>query len=156
MTTPRTEPEPRTEPRSVLPRVLGAAVTGAVLATSARAYLSWAGQHSDRLCRTTDTLCFTGWNLTALPLVFTVSLTVLLVVYKRLGIRPRLAVVPPTLVLAPIPLAAADTTAVWWAVALVGGAWSSSFALAAWSRYQIPALAASAVLLLASLVVLYG
>ncbi|MGW2423605.1 hypothetical protein ACWC0C_30865 [Streptomyces sp. NPDC001709] len=156
MTTPRTEPEPRTEPRPVLPRVLGAAVTGAVAATGARAYLSWAGHRSDRICRTTETLCFTGWNLTALPLIFTVSLIVLLVVYKRLGIRPRLAVIPPTLVLAPIPLAAADTAAGWWAVALAGGAWSCSFALAAWSRYRIPALAASAALLLASLVVLYG
>ncbi|MFI1763532.1 hypothetical protein ACH41H_16005 [Streptomyces sp. NPDC020800] len=150
MTTPRPEPQP------VLPRALGAAVTGAVLATGARAYLSWATHRSDRICRTTDGLCFTGWNLTAVPLVFAVALVVLLVVYKRLGIRPRIAVVPPTLMLAPMPLAAADTAAGWWAVALAGGAWSYSLALAAWDRYRIPALAASAALLLASMAVLYG
>ncbi|MEU2928995.1 hypothetical protein ABZ636_28670 [Streptomyces sp. NPDC007251] len=147
---------PHTEPQPVLPRVLGAAVTGAVLAVGAGAYLSWAEHHSDRLCRTTEGFCFTGWNLTALPLAFAVSLTVLLVVYKLLGIRPRLAVVPPTLVLAPIPLSAAHATADWWAVALAGGAWSYALALAAWSRYRIPALAASAGLLLASMVALYG
>ncbi|MEV5877243.1 hypothetical protein AB0L75_24000 [Streptomyces sp. NPDC052101] len=146
----------RTEPQSVLPRVLGAAVTGAVLAAGARAYLSWAGQRSDRICRTTDSLCFTGWNLTAVPLLFTVALIVLLVVYKRLDIRPRLAVIPPTLVLAPIPLSAAHTAAGWWAVALAGGAWSYAWALAAWSRYRTAALAASAALFLGSMVVLYG
>jgi hypothetical protein len=147
---------PRTEPQPALSRVLGAAVTGAALATGAFAYLAWAGQRSDRICRTTDGLCFTGWNLTALPLLFTVSLIVMLVVYKRLGIGQRLAVIPPTLILAPIPLSAAHATADWWAVALAGGAWSYSFALATWSRYRIPALAASAALLLASMAVLYG
>ncbi|MEW2255280.1 hypothetical protein [Streptomyces sp. NPDC047869] len=147
---------PRTEPASALPRLLGAAVTGAVLATGALAYLSWVGLRSDRNCRTTDGLCFTGWNLTAVPLLFAVSLTVLLAVYKRLGIGPRLAVVPPTLLPAPIVLSAAHAAAGWWAVALTGGAWSYSVALAAWYRYRFWALAASAGLLLAALVVLYG
>ncbi|MGW7260066.1 hypothetical protein [Streptomyces sp. NPDC054834] len=151
MTTPRTEPG-----AAALPGVLGAAVTGAALAVGALAYLSWVGQRSGQICRTTDGLCVTGWNLTALPLLFTGSLIVMLVVYKRLGIGPRLAVIPPTLMPAPILLSAAHTTAGWWAVALVGGAWSYSCALAAWSRYRIPALAASAVLLLASMVALYG
>ncbi|MFF4020371.1 hypothetical protein [Streptomyces sp. NPDC001843] len=155
MSTSGTEPQPA-EPQPVLPRVLGTAVTGAVLAAGSAAYLSWAEQRSDRICRTTDSLCFTGWGLTAVPLLFTASLIVLLVVYKRLGIRPRLAVIPPTLVLAPVPLAAAHATAGWWAVALMGGAWSSSFALAAWGRYRIPAVAASAALLLGSMVVFYG
>ncbi|MGQ4418150.1 hypothetical protein ACN6LA_004702 [Streptomyces sp. SAS_269] len=150
MTTPRTEPAP------ALPRLLGAAVTGAVLATGAQAYLSWVGRRSDRICRTTDGLCFTGWNLTAVPLLFAVSLTVLLVVYKRLGIGPRLVVVPPTLLLAPILLSAAHAAAGWWAVALTGGAWSYSVALAAWHRYRFWALAVSAGLLLAAMVVLYG
>ncbi|MFF4401766.1 hypothetical protein [Streptomyces sp. NPDC001480] len=147
---------PRTEPGAALPRVLGAAATGAALATGALAYLSWVGRRSDRICRTTDGPCVTGWNLTALPLLFAGSLIVLLVVYKRLGIGPRHAVVPPTLVPAPVLLSAAHTTAGWWAVALAGGAWSYSCALAAWSRYRIPALAASAVLLLAAMVALYG
>lgn len=151
MTTPHTEPAP------ALSRLLGAAATGAVLATGALAYLSWVHRRSDRICRSTpDTLCFTGWNLTAVPLVFAVSLTVLLAVYKWLGIRPRLAVILPTLLLAPILLSAAYATAGWPAVALAGGACSYSFALATWSRYRIPALAASSVLLLASMVVLYG
>ncbi|MFJ1730036.1 hypothetical protein [Streptomyces sp. NPDC088254] len=79
----------------------------------------------------------------------------LLAVYKRLGIRPRLAVVPPTLALAPIPLAAAQTNAGWWAAALTGGAWASLLAPAAWSRYRILTLSAAAALLLSSLVVLY-
>lgn len=151
MTTPRTEPAP------ALPRLLGAAASGAVLATGASAYLSWVHRRSDRICGPDPgVLCFTGWNLTAIPFLFASSLTVLVVVYKGLGIRPRLAVIPPTLILAPILLGAAHATAGWWAVACTGGAWSFSCALAAWSRYRIPALAASAVLLLASMVVLYG
>ncbi|MFI8347695.1 hypothetical protein [Streptomyces sp. NPDC085596] len=80
---------------------------------------------------------------------------VLVIVHKQLDIRPRLAVIPPTILLAPIPLAAAQATAGGWTAAIVGGAWSCSLALAAWSRYRILGLTASTTLLLASLVVLY-
>ncbi|GHI05272.1 hypothetical protein AQI88_23440 [Streptomyces cellostaticus] len=146
---------PRTEPRPVLPRVSGAAVTGAVLATGAATYLSWVRQHDDRACATTDSICVTWRGVTAIPLTMTIAVIVLTVVYKRLDIRPRIAVIPPTFLLAPLPLAAAQATAGWWAATLVGGAWSGSFALAAWSRYRILGLTASATLLLVSLVVLY-
>ncbi|MFF3633039.1 hypothetical protein [Streptomyces sp. NPDC002250] len=150
MTTPRTRSTP------ALPRLLGAAVTGAVLAAGALAYLSWTVRRSGRICGTADGVCVTGWNLTAVPLLFAVSLAVLLVVYERLGIGPRLALVPPTLLPAPVLPAAAHASAGWWAVTLTGGAWSYCVALAAGSRYRLPAVAACVWLLLAALVVLYG
>lgn len=146
---------PTAGPRSVLPRVLIAAATGAVLALGARSYHSWAAHRGDRICRATDGLCITWWTVTAIPLVVTVCVIVLTAVYKRLGIRPRLVIVPPTILLAPIPLAAADATAGWWAVVLTGGAWSGCLALAAWSGHRPLALAASAAMLLAAMAVYY-
>ncbi|RZU18160.1 hypothetical protein [Streptomyces sp. BK239] len=146
---------PYAEPQPVVPRVSGAAVTGAVLACGACRFFARVKHHSEQACATTDGFCFTWWDLTVIPLTFTTALITLLAVYKRLGIRPRLAVIPPTLVLAPIPLAATQTNAGWWAAALTGGAWASLLALAAWSRYRLLGLSAAAALLLASLVVLY-
>lgn len=147
---------PRTEPGSVLPRVLGAAATGALLAIGADRYLSWAIHRNDLECETVDTLCFTWWGLTAVPLVLTVSAIVLSVVYKRLDIRPRLVTVPPTVLLGALPLSAAQALSGPPAVALAGGAWACSLALTAWRRHRIPAIMASAALLLAAMAVLYG
>ncbi|MGJ5753649.1 hypothetical protein FB563_1786 [Streptomyces puniciscabiei] len=147
---------PRAEPGSVLPRLLGAAATGALLATGADRYLSWAIHRNDLECETVDTLCFTWWGLTAVPLVLTVSAIVLSVVYKRLDIRPRLAIVPPTVLLGVIPLSAAQVLHGRPAVALTGGAWACSLALAAWQRHRVPAFVACTALLLAALTVLYG
>ncbi|MER5713651.1 hypothetical protein [Streptomyces sp. NPDC002132] len=147
---------PYADPQPVVPRVSGAAVTGAVLAYGACWFFAWVNHHSEQACETTDGFCFTWWGLTVVPLTFTTALITLVAVYKRLGIRPRIAVIPPTLVLAPIPLAAAQTNAGWWAAALTGGAWASLLALAAWRRYRVLGLSATAALLLASLVVLYS
>ncbi|MFE0255083.1 hypothetical protein [Streptomyces sp. NPDC059010] len=137
------------------PRISGAAATGAVRALGACLFFSWVGRHGDQACETTDGICFTWWDLAAVPLTFTTALITLIVVYKRLGIRPRLAVVPPTVLLAPFPLAAAQTTAGLWATTVTGGAWASFLALAAWNRYRILGLSAAAALLLTSLAVLY-
>ncbi|WP_327360289.1 hypothetical protein [Streptomyces sp. NBC_01296] len=71
------------------------------------------------------------------------------------GHEVRLAVIPPTILLAPFPVLAGQATAGWWIAAITGGAWSCSLALATSSRYRIRGIAASATLLLASLVVLY-
>ncbi|MEV5378212.1 hypothetical protein AB0L26_19875 [Streptomyces nondiastaticus] len=149
MSTPYTAPVP------VIPRVGGAAVTGAVLATGAEQFMSWAEHRSAQACATTDGLCLTWWDFAALPLAFTTALIVLLLVYKRLGIRPRSVVILPTITLAPFPIVVADTTAGWWAVALTGGAWACFIAMAAWSRYRVVGVSVSVVLLLASLVILY-
>ncbi|MDX3537459.1 hypothetical protein PV721_24425 [Streptomyces sp. MB09-01] len=146
---------PHVETRSVVPRACGAAVTGAVLAYGAVLFFSWVEHHDARACETTDGLCWTWWDWAAVPVALTAALAVLMIVYGRLGIGPRLAVVLPTVVLGALPLAAAQATAGWWAAALAGGAWSCSLALAAWGRYRIPGLSAAAALLLASLVALY-
>ncbi|MEU8591293.1 hypothetical protein AB0C59_30465 [Streptomyces sp. NPDC048664] len=146
---------PNAELRPILPRVYGAAATGAVLAYGVCLFFSWVKNHRDQACETTDGLCYTWWDVAAIPLTFVTALITLIVVYKQLGIRPRLAVIPPTLLLAPIPLAAAQTSAGWWAATLTGGAWASSLALAVWSRYRILGLSAAAALLIGSLVVLY-
>ncbi|MBT2382439.1 hypothetical protein [Streptomyces sp. ISL-11] len=120
-------------------------------------FFSWVKRDSDQACEKTDSFCWgwTWWGLAEIPLTFTTALIVLVIVYKRLGIRPRHAVIPPTILLAPFPLAAAQATAGWWAATITGGAWSCSLALAAWSRYRILGVTASATLLLASLVVIY-
>ncbi|MEU6369472.1 hypothetical protein ABZ876_27985 [Streptomyces sp. NPDC046931] len=146
---------PYTESRPIVPRASGAAFTGAVLAYGACWFFSWVKHYSNQACETTDGLCFTWWDVAVLPLTFATALITLIVVYKQLSIRPRLAVIPPTLLLAPIPLAAAQSSAGWWAATLTGGAWASSLALTAWSRYRVLGLSAAAALLLASLVVLY-
>ncbi|MGW1864620.1 hypothetical protein ACWCPS_03550 [Streptomyces mauvecolor] len=145
-----------TEPRSVLPRVSGAAVTGAVLAYGACRFFSGVEQDSDRACSSTDGLCSTWWDWAVLPLTLTTSLIALIVIYKLLDLRPRLALIPPTVLLAPLPLVAAEATAGPWAAAITGAAWASSLALALWSRYRFLGLSASAAILIASLGVLYG
>ncbi|MFF1340721.1 hypothetical protein ACFVYT_22890 [Streptomyces sp. NPDC058290] len=145
----------RTEPRAVIPQMSGAAVTGAVLACGAVSFFVWVTHHGDQACEKTDGLCWTWWDWAAIPLTLTTALIILMIVYKQLGIRPRLAVIPPTILLAPFPLLAGQATAGWWIAAITGGAWSCSLALATSSRYRIRGIAASATLLLASLVVLY-
>lgn len=145
---------PSAELQPIVPRVSGAAVTGVVLAAGACWFFSWVKHHSKQACETTDGLCITWWDVAVIPLTFATALITLIVVYKQLGIRPRLAVIPPTLLLASIPLAAAQTAGLW-AATLTGGAWAFFLALAAWSRYRIPGLSAAAALLLASLVILY-
>ncbi|MFE9931273.1 hypothetical protein [Streptomyces sp. NPDC005533] len=144
-----------TEPRPVVPGAPAAAVTGAVLAYGAVRFFSWVERQNARACATSDGLCWTWWDWAAVPLAVTTALIVLMAVYKRLGIGHRAAIVTPTVLLAVFPLAAARADFGWWASALAGGAWAGSLALTAWGRYRAPGLAAAAVLLLASLVVLY-
>ncbi|MER6201444.1 hypothetical protein ABT234_29265 [Streptomyces sp. NPDC001586] len=144
-----------TEPRPVVPGAVGAAVTGAVLAYGAVHFFSWVERQNAQACETSDGLCWTWWDWAAVPLALTTALIVLMTVYKRLGIGPRAAVVLPTVLLAVFPLAAARADLGWWAAALAGGAWAGSLALAAWDRHRALGLSAAAVLLLASLVVLY-
>ncbi|MFB7181713.1 hypothetical protein ACFCYI_28910 [Streptomyces sp. NPDC056257] len=142
------------DPRPAVPGAFAAAVTGAVLAYGAVRFFSWVERRSALACENSAGLCWTWWDWAAVPLALTTALTVLTAVYKPLGIRPRLAVVPPTVLLAVFPLAAARDFG-WWAAALAGGAWAGCLALAAWDRYRAAGLSAAAVLLLASLVVLY-
>ncbi|MGH4035222.1 hypothetical protein ACQB60_40615 [Actinomycetota bacterium Odt1-20B] len=146
---------PRPQPRPASSQAAGAAVTGALLAYGACQFFSWTRHHSNQACQKTDGLCFTWWDVAVIPLSFTTALIVLTVVYKRLGIRPLIAVIPPTLLLAPLPLIAAQTTAGWWAVTITGATWSFFVALTAWSRYRILGISMSVALLLAALIALY-
>ncbi|WP_018547011.1 hypothetical protein [Streptomyces sp. LaPpAH-108] len=143
------------ELRALAPRLSGAAVTGAGLAVGAGAYLARAQGRSEGVCAS-DGPCVTWGNLTALPVVIVTALVVLVVVYKRLGIRPRLAVIPPTLLLAPLPLMAAQTVLGPMATAVAGAVWAGAVALTAWDRYRVLGVTAGAVLVCGSLVVLYG
>lgn len=131
------------------------AVIGAVLAAGAAYFFAWVKQQSDQACSQTDGLCWTWWEWAAVPLTFTTALITLTIAYKRLDIKPLLVVVPLTILLAPLPVLAAQGTGGWWAAAVTGGAWSCSVALIARRRYRSLGVAASATLLLAFLVVLY-
>lgn len=137
------------EPRPVIPQVSGAAVTGAVLACGVVYFFSWVRRDSDQACEKTEGLCWTWWDSAAIPLTLAAALITLIIVYKQLDIRPRLAVIPPTILLAPLPLLAAQANAGWWTATIAGGTWSGFVALTAWSRYRILGVTASATLLLA-------
>ncbi|MFG2341235.1 hypothetical protein [Streptomyces yangpuensis] len=112
-------------------------------------------RYDERACATTDGLCWTWWDWASVPLTLMAALLALMAVYKRLDIAPRLAVALPTVLLAPLPLTAAAALADWWGAARAGAAWAGALALATWDRHRIPALAASAALLITSLVTLY-
>lgn len=144
------------ELRTLAPRLSGAAVTGAGLAVGATAYLAQAQERAEGTCGADLVMCVTWGNLTALPVIIVTALVVLVVVYKRLGIRPRLAVIPPTLLLAPLPLTAAQTVLGGTATAVAGAVWAGALALTAWDRYRVLGVTAGAVLVCGSLVVLYG
>ncbi|MBJ7904068.1 hypothetical protein IF655_12245 [Streptomyces sp. DSM 110735] len=141
---------------ALVPRLSGAAVTGAGLAAGATAYLARARERAEGICGADGVMCVTWGNLTALPVVIVTALVVLVVVYKRLDIRPRLAVIPPTLLLAPLPLTAAQTVLGGTATAAAGAVWAGALALTAWDRYRVLGLTAGAVLVCGSIFVLYG
>jgi len=147
---------PRTKLRSPAPRLAGVALVGAALSAGACGFYSWTVQHSEQACKEGDGICFTWWDIAVVPLSTITAFVVLAVVYKRLDIRPRSVVVPPTVLLAVVPLHAAQTAVGWWAAALLGGAWACSIALATWARYRALAVVTTAGLLLGSLVVSYG
>ncbi|MFJ7776831.1 hypothetical protein [Streptomyces yangpuensis] len=151
----RAENTSPTTPRRALPAAAAAAATGAALACGAAWFFAWVDRHDERACATTDGLCWTWWDWASVPLTLTAALIALMAAYKRLDITPRLAVALPTVLLAPLPLTAAAAVADRWGAALAGAAWAGALALAAWDRHRIPALAAAAALLLASLVTLY-
>ncbi|MFF9817947.1 hypothetical protein [Streptomyces sp. NPDC014006] len=146
----------RTQNRPVLPRVGGAAVTGAVLSLGAEQTFAWTTRHRSLACAHTDGFCFTWWDVAVVPVTVTAALIVLITVYKALDIGPRLVVVPPTVLLAPLPLVAAETAGGAGAAVVTGGLWCGSFAFAASSRFRVLGLSAAGALLLAALVGLYG
>lgn len=148
----------RADARSVVPRTAAAAVIGAALACGAVNFFSWVEADNARACENVDGLCWTWWDLTQIPLTLATAVIVLVIAYRQLGIRPRTAIIPPTVLLAPFPLTAAQSMAGGWMAVVAGGAWSASTALTALtapSRQAILGLTASATLFLASLVVLY-
>lgn len=146
----------RTQNRPVPPRLAGVAVIGAVLALGAEQFHAWVDRLDSRECSAVDSVCVTWWGLAFVPLTAVVAVAVLCTVYKALDIRPRLVIVPPTVLLAPVPLAAAQALSGHGAVALTGGLWCSALALGAWRRHRVLALSAAAALLLTALVSLYG
>ncbi|MGW4607146.1 hypothetical protein ACWENS_28340 [Streptomyces sp. NPDC004532] len=120
LTTPHAEPWP------VKLQAVGAAVTGAMLAYGAFYVFASTARHHEQTCATTDGLCWTWWDWAEFPFTFGTALVVLVIVYKALGLRPRLALIPPTVLFAPILITAAQMAGGWWTAAVVGGAWSSS------------------------------
>lgn len=135
-------------------RIAGAAGTGAALTYLSFGLMDWADRRDARACANAPDFCMTLWPTLSLPAALVVALVGLTVMYKLLGIRPRLAVVPPTLLLAPFPLAAAMDTAGLWPAVVVGAIWSAALALTVWRPYRILGLSTAATLLLASFVVI--
>ncbi|MFQ6144723.1 hypothetical protein ACLMNJ_16845 [Streptomyces seoulensis] len=147
---------PRPDSPPAVARAAGAAVTGALLAYGACQAFVATARHRERACTTADGTCVTWWDVVAVPVIVTAVLVVLSVVYGRLSIGPRIAVVPVTVLLAALVLPAAWAAGGWWAAAAAGGVWSGALALAAVSRRHRPVcLCLTATLLLACLFRLY-
>ncbi|MFF8592280.1 hypothetical protein ACF061_12660 [Streptomyces sp. NPDC015220] len=142
-------------PASLAARAMGAAGTGAALTYLSFELVDWADRYDTRTCARAPDFCMTLWPIISIPGSFAIALVVLIVVYRPLGIRPQLAVIPPTLLLAPFPLVAAWTAVGLWTAVLVGAVWAAALALTVWRPCRIPGLSVSAALLLASLVILH-
>ncbi|MEU7363496.1 MULTISPECIES: hypothetical protein [Streptomyces] len=139
----------------MMSQAAGAAATGALLSFAACRALALTQRHREQTCASTDGMCFTWWDLATLPLIFATASVVLAVVYKALGIGPRIVVVPPSLLLAPLPLAAGQSVGGWAAAAMAGGVWACSVALAARDHHRVLGLTLAAAVLLTSVIVLY-
>ncbi|MFI2645312.1 hypothetical protein [Streptomyces sp. NPDC018610] len=140
---------------AVARRVVGAAVTGALLSYLSFALVDWANRYDDRTCAKASDFCMTLAPLLSIPASLAIALVVLIVAYRLLGIRPRLAVVPPTLLLAPFVLVAARTTIGPWPAVLAGAVWAAALVLTLWRPYRALGLSLAGVLLLASLGAVY-
>ncbi|GHI05015.1 hypothetical protein AQI88_24025 [Streptomyces cellostaticus] len=136
-------------------RVLGAAGTGAALTCLSLGLVDSANRYDSRTCANAPDFCMTVWPAVSLPVAFAIALVGLVVAYRLLGIRPRLAVIPPTLLLAPFPLDAAESVAGLWPATVAGAVWAAALALTVWRPYRILGLSAAAALLLGSFVVVY-
>ncbi|GAA3832272.1 hypothetical protein GCM10022403_076780 [Streptomyces coacervatus] len=142
--------------RGLATRVLGAAGTGAALTYLSLGLVDSANRYDDRTCANAPDFCMTVWPVVSLPAAFALALVGLLVAYRLLGIHPRLAVIPPTLLLAPFPLNAAESVAGLWPATVAGAVWAAALALTVWRPYRILGLSAAAAVFLGSFIVLYG
>ncbi|MFD8218341.1 hypothetical protein ACFV2U_32695 [Streptomyces sp. NPDC059697] len=136
-------------------RIAGVAGAGAALTYLSFGLVEWADRYNTRTCAEAPDFCMTLWPVLSFPAAFVIALVGLIVVYRLLGIRPGLAVIPPTLLLAPFPLTAALSTAGLWPATVVGAVWTTALALTVWRPYRILGLSTAATLLLASLIVIY-
>ncbi|MFF4488784.1 hypothetical protein ACFY0F_20185 [Streptomyces sp. NPDC001544] len=136
-------------------RIPGAAATGAALTYLSIHLVQEAYAYDDRVCADDTSVCLTPWPVLSYAASFAIALVGLIVAYRLLGIRPGRTVIPPTLLLAPLPLIAALSTVGMWPAVVVGASWAASVALTAWRPYRILGLSAAAALLLASLIVVH-
>ncbi|MEU6088076.1 hypothetical protein ABZ865_14865 [Streptomyces sp. NPDC047085] len=136
-------------------RVLGAAGLGAALSYVSLGLVDAGHRHDARTCADAPDFCMTPWPAVSIAAAFAIALVVLVVGYRLLDIRPRLAVIPPTLLLAPFPLSATESAAGFWPATVAGAVWAAAPALAVWRPYRILGLSAATALLLASLIVIY-
>ncbi|MFF4653801.1 hypothetical protein [Streptomyces sp. NPDC001380] len=127
---------------------------GAALTSLSLGMVDWAYRYDTRTCAGAESFCMTLMPVLSVPASLVVALVALTVAYRLLGIRPLLAVVPPTLLPAPFPVVAAQAVAGRWSAVVVGAVWSAALTSAVWRPYRILGLSTAAVLLLASLVVL--
>lgn len=136
-------------------RVLGAAATGAALTYLSLGLVDSANRYDTRTCADAPDFCMTVWPAVSVAAAFAIALVVLIVAYRLLDIRPLPVVIPPTLLLAPFPLVAAESVAGFWPAIVAGAVWAAAPALTVCRPYRILGLSAAAALLLASLAVLY-
>ncbi|MFF4509019.1 hypothetical protein [Streptomyces sp. NPDC001401] len=141
--------------RGLATRVVGAAGTGAALTYLSLGLVDSAYRYDTRTCANAPGFCMTVWPDVSLLASFAIALVGLILAYRLLGIHPRLAVIPPTLLLAPLPLDAAESVAGLRPATVAGAVWAAALALTVWRPYRILGLSAAAALLLASLAVLY-
>ncbi|MEU6541487.1 hypothetical protein [Streptomyces sp. NPDC047000] len=135
-------------------RTGGAAVTGAALTWSAVQLVEGAYRYDAHVCAKETSLCLTPWPVLSFPAAFALALVVLVAAYRLLGIRPGAAVIPPTLLLAPLPIAAARRIAGTGPATVAGAVWAAALVLALWRPYRTLGLSTAGTLLLVSTVML--
>ncbi|MEU8542445.1 hypothetical protein AB0C52_21095 [Streptomyces sp. NPDC048717] len=147
---------PHSEPLPVNLRAAGAAVTGGSVALAVCSLFAATDRRHEQSCAAVDGLCRTWWDWAAIPVAFAAALTVLAAVYKVLDISPRIAVITPTVVFAPVLLGVARSTGGMWAATVAGGVWSGCLALATVGdrRHRMAGLPVAAALVLATLILL--
>ncbi|WP_326844470.1 hypothetical protein OHB33_40625 (plasmid) [Streptomyces sp. NBC_01558] len=136
-------------------RVAGAAATGAALTYLSLKLVDAADHHDSQTCAKASGFCMTVWPVISIPASLAIAFVVLALVYRLLGIHPWTSVVPPTLLLTPLPVLAAEKVAASWLAVVVGAVMASALVLTLWRPFRTLGQSTTAVMFAASLAVLF-
>ncbi|MER5880650.1 hypothetical protein ABT119_32605 [Streptomyces sp. NPDC001910] len=135
-------------------RVAGAGATGAVLTYISLAVVNAADRYDSQTCAQASGFCMTVWPVASVPVSLAIAFVMLVLIYRLLGIRPWVSVVPPTVLFTPLPVLAAERLAASWLAVVVGAVMASALVLTLWRPFRALGQLTTAVVFFASLAVL--